>query len=94
MQAKTRISWYRMSDFSGIDRAYLSRLKNGQATNPSVNTVFRLSCALTKDGAERYDLDRLLISAGYHPVFEITYEGLLQMLAATGDDIAGKTIQA
>jgi hypothetical protein len=44
--AKSGASCYQIAEYSHLDQAYLSRLKNGQKTNPSPETVVRICIAL------------------------------------------------
>jgi len=43
---KTGVSCYQMSQYSGLDQSYLSRLKSGEKRNPSPETVVKISLAL------------------------------------------------
>ena len=42
----TRISCYRISKYTNLDEAYLSRLRNGGKNNPSAETIMKISLAL------------------------------------------------
>ena len=44
------ISCYAISQFTGLDQAYLSRLRGGRKDNPSVATVIKICLALAKLG--------------------------------------------
>ena len=63
---KYGISCYEISQFSGLDEAYLSRLKNGIKNNPSLETVIKISLSLVhySDRVQLYDIQRLLTSVG------------------------------
>jgi transcriptional regulator with XRE-family HTH domain len=67
---KTTKTAYRISELSGVDRAYLSRLLSGKRTNPGRKTVLKLCLGLYSAGSvERYELDELLSEEGYGPLF-------------------------
>lgn len=72
LQKSTAASGYRLAEDSGLDRAYISRLLNGERDNPSYRAVMKLCLAFNKAGATRAQLDGLLISAGFLPVYELT----------------------
>lgn len=44
---KTGISCYQISQYSHLDQAYLSRLRNGEKRNPSPETLVKISLAFT-----------------------------------------------
>lgn len=43
---KTRLSCYQITQYTNIDQGYLSRLKNGQKSNPSPEVIVKISLAL------------------------------------------------
>ena len=43
---KTGVSCYQISQYTGLDQAYLSRLKKGVRNNPSVETIMKISLAI------------------------------------------------
>jgi len=45
---KSGVSCYRISQYTGIDQAYLSRLKNGEKCNPSPEVIMKIGLALTR----------------------------------------------
>ena len=63
-------SRYALSQFSGIDQAYLLRLESGERANPSRDVVLMVALALVYDcsvvGID--DIDELLLAAGYAPL--------------------------
>ena len=63
---KSAISCYGISKFSGIDQAYLSRLRNGDKDHPSPEVVMRISLALVhcSDKVSLYDIEELFNSTG------------------------------
>lgn len=63
---KTGVSCYQISQYSHLDQAYLSRLKNGEKKNPSAETVVRIGMALAhcSDKVSLYDIDDLLKATG------------------------------
>ena len=63
---KSRISCYQISQYSHLDQAYLSRLKSGAKTNPSLETIIKISLALThySEKIKLDDIQRLFRSVG------------------------------
>ncbi len=63
---KSSISCYRISQYTGIDQAYLSRLRNGEKCNPSPEVIMRIGLALTRlsDKVAMHDIETLLNSVG------------------------------
>ena len=63
---KGNISCYQISKFTGIDQAYLSRLKNGEKQKPSTEIMIKISLALvhTSPEIEIYDIESLFNSTG------------------------------
>lgn len=64
---KSGVTCYQISEFTGIDQAYLSRLRNGSKHNPSADVVIKIGLALVRYGKSinLYHIERLLSSAGY-----------------------------
>ena len=63
-------SRYRLAQYSGIDQAYILRLESRERSNPSRDVVLMLALALVEN-TERigvYDIDELLLAAGYAPL--------------------------
>jgi len=60
------ISCYTISQFTGLDQAYLSRLRGGQKDNPSVATVIKIALALAKLGKniKLHDIEALFHAVG------------------------------
>jgi hypothetical protein len=63
---KSKVSCYQISRYINLDEAYLSRLKNGQKTNPSPETVVKISIAVAhfSDKLEISDFERLFNASG------------------------------
>ena len=63
---KTGASCYRIAAFSHLDEAYLSRLKSGEKTNPSPETVMKICLGLVRasDKVTLYDCEMLFRSVG------------------------------
>ena len=59
-------SCYQISQYSGLDQAYLSRLKSGDKSNPSPETIMKISLALAHLSPQisLYDIRKLFHSAG------------------------------
>ncbi len=64
---KSGVTCYQISEFSGIDQAYLSRLRNGLKHNPSAEVIVKIGLALVRygKGINLYHVEQLLNSAGY-----------------------------
>jgi len=65
---KTSVTCYQISQYSGLNQAYLSRLKSGEKVNPSIGTVLTITYALVhfSDKVDLYDVKRLFKAADYH----------------------------
>jgi transcriptional regulator with XRE-family HTH domain len=63
-------SRYRLAQYSGINEAYILRLERGERANPSRDVVLMLGFALVEssDSVGIWDIDDLLLSAGYAPL--------------------------
>lgn len=63
---KNGVSCYGVSKFSGIDQAYLSRLKRGDKVHPSPEVVMRISLALVHCSEKIFlhDVEELFNSTG------------------------------
>lgn len=63
---KARISCYRISQFTHLNEAYLSRLKNGEKCNPSPETIVKISLALThfSEKIQLHDIEGLFNAGG------------------------------
>ena len=63
---KSGTSCYKISQYSGVDEAYLSRLKNGEKGNPSPEVVIRIALGLVHSCSKIsvYDVEELLESTG------------------------------
>ena len=60
------ISCYQISQYTHLDQAYLSRLKNGGKHNPSPETLIKMSLALAhySNQVQLHDIQKLFKSAG------------------------------
>jgi transcriptional regulator with XRE-family HTH domain len=69
LRLKSGKSRYRLAQYSGLDQAYIQRLETGERANPGRDVVMMLALALVEssDAVEVYDVDELLLSAGYAP---------------------------
>ena len=67
LRLKSDLSRYRLAQFSGITEAYILRLESGERSNPSRDVVLKLGLSLIKgsEALEIWDIDVLLLSAGY-----------------------------
>ena len=63
---KTGVSCYRISQYSHMDQAYLSRLKNGEKGNPSPEVIMKICLAIADSSAKTnvLDFEKLMNSAG------------------------------
>ena len=63
---KSKVSCYKICQFTGINQAYLSRLKNGKKINPSPETIMKIALALVhfSDKISLYDIEKLFNSVG------------------------------
>ena len=70
LRLKAGKSRYRLTQFSGIDQAYILRLENGERSNPSRDVVLMLALALVESSEDVgvHDVDELLLAAGYAPL--------------------------
>ena len=70
LRLKSGRSRYRIAQYSGITEAYILRLEKGERSNPSRDVVLMLGLALLKgsDTLDIWDVDVLLLSAGYAPL--------------------------
>ncbi|MBT7081880.1 MAG: hypothetical protein HN929_10500 [Chloroflexi bacterium] len=61
-----KVTCYQIHTVSGIDQGYLSRLRNGDRDNPSVEIVMRIALALMRCSARitMHDIERLFRSVG------------------------------
>ena len=50
---------YKIHQYSGLGESYLSRLKNGEKSNPSVETVMRISLALASQSNGKITLHHI-----------------------------------
>jgi hypothetical protein len=63
---KSKVTCYRISEFTHLDEAYLNRLKNGEKSNPSPETVMKICLALVKfsDKLTIFDIEDLFKTIG------------------------------
>lgn len=64
---KSGVTCYQISEFTEIDQAYLSRLRNGSKHNPSPEIIVKIGLALVRHGKgiNLHHVEQLLNSAGY-----------------------------
>ena len=67
LRVRSGQSRYRLADYSGITQSYILRLESGEKSNPSRKVVIKLGLSLLKgsDALEIWEIDVLLLSAGY-----------------------------
>jgi transcriptional regulator with XRE-family HTH domain len=60
------VSCYKISNYTGIDEAYLSRLRNGEKHNPSLEVLIKIALALAYFSSKIsiHDIEELLNSTG------------------------------
>ena len=70
LRSRAGKSRYRLAQYSGLNEAYILRLERGDRSNPSRNVVLMLGLALVEnsDSVAIWDIDSLLLSAGYAPL--------------------------
>ncbi len=70
LRLKARKSRYKLAQWTGLSEAYLLRLENGERTNPSRDVVMMISLALVAESQaiDLYDVEELMLSAGYAPL--------------------------
>lgn len=63
-------SRYKLAQWTGLSEAYLLRLESGERSNPSRDVVLLLALALVSENQKTdvYDVDELMLSAGYAPL--------------------------
>ena len=64
--AKSGITCYQIHEYTHLDQAYLSRLKNGEKKNPSPETIMKISLAIChfSNKIKLSDIEKLLNSVG------------------------------
>lgn len=70
VRRKAGKSRYKLAQWCGINEAYVLRLENGERNNPSRDVVLMLALALVHNSPllDFYDIDGLLMAAGYAPL--------------------------
>ena len=70
LRQKSGRSRYRLAQYCGISEPYILRLESGERANPSRDVVLILGLALQKGSEDMdiWDIDVLLLSAGYAPL--------------------------
>ena len=70
LRTKSGKSRYRLTQYSGLNEAYILRLESGERQNPSRDSVMKLSLALasTSEAISIHDVNELLLAAGYAPL--------------------------
>ena len=63
---KGGVTCYQIYQYTGLDQAYLSCLKNGKKNNPSPETVMKIAIALSHfgKGIKLHDIEVLFNSVG------------------------------
>lgn len=63
---KGGVSCYQIYQYTGIDQAYLSRLRNGTKSNPSPEIVVKIGLALVGNSSKItiYDIEELMNATG------------------------------
>jgi len=63
---KSEVSCYDISQLTGLDQGYLSRLRNGKKDNPSLETLMKVSLAVMhrSETIDLLDIEELLNSVG------------------------------
>ena len=65
LQQRTKLSWYRLSEVSHVDRAQLSRLKSGQTTVAGIEVTLRIGHgAMTSPNATLFDVAEFYMEVG------------------------------
>jgi DNA-binding Xre family transcriptional regulator len=64
--SRSNVSCYQISHYTGIDQAYLSRLRNGEKYTPSTEVILKICIALAHFGTEvkLSDIEEPLNSVG------------------------------
>ena len=70
IRLRAGISRYRLAHWSGINESYIHRLESGERYGPSRDVVLMLGLALARGeyAVEIWEVDDLLLSAGYAPL--------------------------
>ena len=70
LRTKSGNTRYKISQYSGLDGAYLLRLETGERRHPSRDTVEKLCLALVSGSTTVTidDVNRLRLAAGYAPI--------------------------
>ena len=63
-------SKYRLAQYTGLTEPYILRLETGQRSNPTRDVVLMLGLALVENSRaiDIYDVDELLLAAGFAPL--------------------------
>jgi len=64
--AENDISCYKISEYTHLDQGYLSRLKTGEKSNPSPETIMKISLALVhaSSNVRLHDVEELFNAVG------------------------------
>lgn len=64
--ARSGVTCYQISAYTGLDQGYLSRLRSGEKHDPSPETLFKISLALAScgKGIRLCDIEDLFNSTG------------------------------
>jgi transcriptional regulator with XRE-family HTH domain len=63
---KAKVSCYQVGQYTHLNEGYLSRLKNGEKQNPSLDTIIKICLALAQSNKDikLHDIQRLFKSVG------------------------------
>jgi len=64
--AETGVTCYKISQYSGLDEGYLSRLKSGLKDNPSPETIIKICIAIAhySERTKLHDIEALFNATG------------------------------
>jgi predicted transcriptional regulator len=64
--AETGVTCYKISQYSGLNEGYLSRLKSGLKENPSPETIIKICVAIVfhSKGTKLHDIEALFNATG------------------------------
>lgn len=70
IRLKAGMSRYKLAHWSGINESYIHRLESRERSGPSRDVVIMLGLALARGehAVEIWEVDDLLLSAGYAPL--------------------------
>ena len=64
--AESEVTCYKIQEFTHVDQSYMSRLKSGEKTNPSPETIMKIGLGLVhySSKVKVSDIEKLFKSAG------------------------------